>query len=186
MLAEYDRAHPAPETIAADPANERVTWQEARGWWPYPNLVRLGSGLKPGFREEVVASSESGGRRGDPRSEYAFVVGYYSYGDRNISNSRALGINEAGGIVFQNFIWPAGTTPAPVTPSGSGSKIITVRGRAALLVERRPPDSNVHLTTIRWQQPSGDGGVLEWRLECDPRHWTEEQLVRLLDSATTL
>ena len=167
-----------------NPVRERVSWDEVKNWWPYRPLLRATWLPKPDGRESLFASTSSGGRSGDPRSELASVDVLYDYAPHFAESSSYSEILDAGGILIGvTYIPPDHPEGQPGYFPDEETRVMTMRGHDVIVVERKPPKYNVSWRHVIWRQPTTSGGLLHWEIRNHPDRYTVNETIQFGNEA---
>jgi hypothetical protein len=181
-LAAYEAEHPEPQGLAEDPRVEKLGWAEVSAWWPYRPLLR--SADEPQGSEEVVlAFSETGGRRGDPKAEVANVYVVYQLPGHTVNSDGYFGITDSGGLIIQiGFVPPAFASSVVDVGHNEQQRAIVVRGRPATIATYTRERTNVDWRFVVWREAQESGGVVRWQVGGSPRYYSEESLIAFVNN----
>lgn len=167
------RCHKESQTAARNRDVERVSWEDAKAWFPYRPLLRATTFPREPLTEAVFAGSATGGRRGDPRTEHSGVQALYQPSSASADTSSWQQVIAAGGI-------DVSTTSLldPPPPIQGSTKSVTVRGQTVKHTEM----SQFSLRFIWWDAPRPGGGTIRVAITADLRTYTERELVAFANS----
>ncbi|HVL82593.1 MAG TPA: hypothetical protein VM840_13465 [Actinomycetota bacterium] len=177
-----------PVPYARVKENEAVTWEQALAWWPYRPLLRYNGPPKPGLdgSEAVFATSQKGGRKGDPRKEFSVLTVFWQVPGTDSSNSTYLAMVEAGGMAVSARFYPPSI---PFEKTAQGGKAVVVRGTNAWMTELRTDRAEAEkeswreygsqdIRYIQWQEYlPRDSGTIDWLVMTHATGWTERESV---------
>lgn len=167
---------------ALDPVRQELSWQQILDWWPYRPLLRANWFPKGKALERVFAVSERGGTHADPRSEVTSVAVLYEYPPHTADKEGFDELLEAGTLLVEVIFTPQGQADALAAPPPKANpRPVEVRGHAALMTERRPPDYDFSRREVKWKETVPGSGYLSWHITDHADLYSAGETIEFID-----
>lgn len=183
-----------PDSYMANIALVESTFEEARRWWPYGELLRWKS---PERHSEFVVVSDVAARSQNDRNRVEIEVWYLPAGADPFEDS-VFSLTDDGAIAVRRWFVPAGqkldhATTGPIS-GRTYSRSVHVRGQDARMREERTdcesdrcPEayqiaSNRHYRWISANIPRDGGGTVQWEVAMSPAKMPVAEHIAFIDA----